>query len=185
MYQLDIESGIVDQAEYLASPNCAERQPGNVAEVIILHSISLPPGQYDNNYVEAFFLNELAVDDHHYFSKIEHLRVSTHFYIKRDGHLLQFVPTKLAAWHAGESCCLDRPGVNEFSIGIEMQGLDTGTDGYTSAQYKTLRRLIRCLRSAYPSIKADKLFAHSDIAPGRKTDPGPYFEWSRALCGES
>lgn len=175
------ETGLVEQATFTASPNCDDRPDNAVPEAIIVHSISLPPGEYGNNYVQDFFCNQLNPNEHPYFSEIGHLTVSAHFFIERDGHLNQFVPTHLRAWHAGESMCLGKPAVNNFSIGVELEGLDTGVDGYTNTQYKVLKKLIDCLKQAYPAIKENNLFAHSDIAPDRKADPGPYFDWSRVV----
>ena len=176
---LNLKSGLIEQAIYLASPNCDARPQNTEPEAIIIHSISLPPGEYENNYVEDFFCNQLKSDDHAYFNKIAQLTVSSHFFIKRSGSLTQFVPTHMRAWHAGESMCLGKPAVNNFSIGVELQGLDSGSDGYTDKQYATLKELLDCLVAAHPKIKANNLFAHSDIAPGRKIDPGPYFDWQR------
>ncbi len=177
--KLDVDSGLIEQAEYKPSPNCDEREHGLVPEVIILHCISLPPGKYQGDAISEFFCNKLDCSSHAYFEQIRDLRVSAHFLIRRDGQLLQFVPAHLRAWHAGESVCLGRPKVNDFSIGIELEGLDTDPDGYSDEQYHTLSRLIPCLRTAFPAIKPQNLFAHSDIAPGRKADPGPYFDWTR------
>ena len=179
--ELDLESGLIKQATYIASPNCDARPDSVEPEAIIIHSISLPPGEYGNQYVQDFFCNRLDNDKHTYFAEIGHLTVSSHFFIQRNGSLIQFVPTQLRAWHAGESMCLGKPAVNNFSIGIELEGLDTGTDGYTEIQYQTLRELIACLQQSLPAIKPNNLFAHSDIAPGRKTDPGPYFKWDLVL----
>ena len=172
-------SGLIEQATYRPSPNCDDRPNNAVPEAIIIHSISLPPGEYGNSHVGDFFCNQLKLEQHSYFSEIGHLTVSAHFFIQRDGHLNQFVATHRRAWHAGESTCLGKPAVNNFSIGIELEGLDVGTDGYTDEQYQVLNQLVGCLRNAYPTIKYDNLFAHSDIAADRKVDPGPYFDWSR------
>ena len=178
---LDSSTGLIDTALFVASPNCDERENHGDPEAIILHCVSLPPGEYGGNEVERFFTNQLAADEHPYFESMAHLTVSSHFLIKRGGELLQFVPTHLRAWHAGESFCLGRPKVNDFSIGIELEGLDTDPNGFTAEQYQTLKQLVAELRAAYPSITANNLFAHSDIAPGRKPDPGPYFDWTGLL----
>jgi AmpD protein len=179
--KLDRKSGLVNQAKYCASPNQDERPEGCEPEAIIIHCISLPPGHYGGAYVEQFFCNQLEVNHDPYFSEIAHLTVSSHFYIKRCGELVQFVPTTMRAWHAGESACLGKPAVNNFSIGIELEGLDTDESGYTAMQYEQLRLLTLSLREAYPAIIAESLFAHSDIAPGRKADPGPYFNWQQVV----
>ncbi|NNC98774.1 MAG: 1,6-anhydro-N-acetylmuramyl-L-alanine amidase AmpD [Gammaproteobacteria bacterium] len=177
--QLNLETGLLDQAIYLPSPNCDDRAAGAQPETIIIHCISLPPGQYGGNAVIDFFTNRLDYNDHPYFAEISHLSVSAHFLVRRNGDLLQFVPTTKRAWHAGESVCLGRPGVNNFSIGIELEGLDTDPAGFSDQQYDSLRSLILCLKRHFPAIKTNNMFAHSDIAPGRKQDPGPYFLWNR------
>lgn len=179
--KLNSATGLLDQATIVASPNCDERDSGAVPEAIIVHCISLPPGEYGGDAVERFFTNSLSASEHPYYESMAHLTVSAHFLIKRDGHILQFVPTHLRAWHAGESVCLGRPKVNNFSIGIELEGLDTDPDGFTDEQYDCLQSLVVELQQAYPDIKHDSVFAHSDIAPGRKPDPGPYFDWNRLL----
>jgi N-acetyl-anhydromuramoyl-L-alanine amidase len=177
----DSTTGLIEQASYTPSPNCDDRPSNAVPEAIIIHSISLPPGEYGNNNVVDFFCNQLNSEQHPYFAEIGHLTVSAHFFIQRDGRLNQFVPTHRRAWHAGESMCLGKPVVNNFSIGVELEGLDSGTDGYTEAQYQTLRMLVESLQVAYPTIKDSNLFAHSDIAPDRKIDPGPYFNWTKVI----
>jgi len=177
--QLDIKLGLVDEAEFIASPNYDDRDTGNSVDVIIVHCISLPPGNYGSGAISRFFTNQLSADEHPYYESMAHLTVSAHFLIERDGKLVQFVSTNKRAWHAGESVCLGRPKVNNFSIGIELEGLDTDENGFTQEQYHVLNRLIAQLREHYPSIKNNCVFAHSDIAPGRKPDPGPYFDWSK------
>jgi len=174
---LNLDTGLIDKARLVASPNCDEREHHGEPEVIIIHSISLPPGEYGGGAVCDLFCNQLDVAADPYFTEIAHLRVSSHFFIRRDGELVQFVPTHLRAWHAGESVCLGKPKVNDFSLGIEMEGLDTGTDGFTESQYVTLAALVQQLIKAYPKLNKQTIFAHSDIAPARKTDPGPYFDW--------
>lgn len=185
---LNMANGLVDQAHYIASPNCDEREQHADPEVIIIHCISLPPGEYadtsqnvGDDCISRFFCNKLVADEHPYFAEITHLQVSSHFLIRRDGSLIQYVPTNMRAWHAGESVCLGKPKVNDFSLGIELEGLDTDPDGFSDAQYKMLKQLMSALQQAYPSIKKSNVFAHSDIAPGRKPDPGPYFDWGRLL----
>jgi len=176
--QLDSTTGLLDQASFLVSPNHDERPPGNAIEAIIIHCISLPPGIYGGDQVERFFQNQLSGDEHPYFAEMAHLTVSSHFYIQRSGELIQFVPTHKRAWHAGESHCLQRARVNDFSIGVELEGLDTDTAGFSDEQYQTLTDLLACLQASYPQI-GRQIFAHSDIAPERKPDPGPFFDWSR------
>ena len=177
--RLDDKTGLIDVAEYLASPNCDKREAHTQPSAIIIHCISLPPGEYGSSCVVDFFTKHLDENSHPYFKEIKHLTVSAHFFIRRGGELIQFVPTHLRAWHAGESNCLGKPKVNDFSIGIELEGLDTDVSGFTDLQYQALIILLDCLRSKYPSIKASNVFAHSDIATGRKPDPGPYFDWKR------
>lgn len=179
--RLDDLTGLIDTATQCPSPNCDEREFAAVPECIIIHCISLPPGEYGTGAIQRFFQNTLPADEHPYYQSMAHLTVSSHFLIERLGQLTQFVPTHLRAWHAGESACLGRPKVNDFSIGIELEGLDTDAKGFTQRQYHTLRRLVVELRRVYPAIRETHLFAHSDIAPGRKPDPGPYFDWTNLL----
>lgn len=177
--KLDVDSGRIDGADFIASPNFDEREHHSEPEVIIVHCISLPPGEYGQGAIQRFFQNQLSSSEHSYYQSMAHLTVSSHFLIERSGKLTQFVPVSKRAWHAGESVCLGKPKVNDFSIGIELEGLDTDPDGFTEQQYTALNQLIGVLKSSYPSILSNNVFAHSDIAPGRKPDPGPYFDWQR------
>jgi len=179
--KLDVTTGLIDDAQFIESPNQDDRDQGNDVEVVIVHCISLPPGEYGSGAIQRFFVNQLSPDEHPYYQSMAHLTVSSHFLITRDGELLQFVPSHKRAWHAGESVCLGKPKVNNFSIGIELEGLDTDESGFTDLQYIRLNELIAVLRESYPAIKANYIFAHSDIAPGRKPDPGPYFDWTRIM----
>jgi len=179
--KLELESGLIDCADFVESPNFDEREYHAVPEVIVVHCISLPPGEYGQGAIQRFFQNKLSPDEHPYYQSMAHLTVSSHFLIERNGKLTQFVPVTKRAWHAGESLCLGKPKVNDFSIGIELEGLDTDSKGFTGSQYSVLIELIAVLRLGYPSIQSKNIFAHSDIAPGRKPDPGPYFEWQRLL----
>jgi AmpD protein len=176
-----LNDGLIDEAEYIASPNCDEREHCESPEVVIIHCISLPPGEYGQGAIQRFFANELSVNEHPYYQSMAHLTVSSHFLIERTGKLIQFVPTHMRAWHAGESVCLGKPKVNDFSIGIELEGLDTDENGFTEAQYECLNKLKEVLDHEYPSIDPSHYFAHSDIAPGRKPDPGRFFDWSRII----
>lgn len=169
------ELGISSSARFVESPNQDARPAGCEPEALIIHSISLPPGNYEGCAVEEFFCNRLDADAHPYFGEICALKVSAHFLIRRDGELLQFVPTVSRAWHAGESSCMGRTAVNDFSIGIELEGLDS--DGYMDAQYRVLIALTRALFERHPRLDKAHLYGHSDIAPGRKLDPGPQFDW--------
>lgn len=176
---LDLDSGLIDSADFIASPNFDDRECHLEPEVIIVHCISLPPGEYQQGAIQRFFQNKLSADEHPYYQSMAHLTVSAHFLIERGGKLNQFVPVSKRAWHAGDSVCLGKSKVNDFSIGIELEGLDTDPDGFTDRQYAVLNQLIAVLTARYSSIKPSNIFAHSDIAPGRKPDPGPYFDWQR------
>lgn len=179
--RLNKQTGLLDSARYIPSLNCDDREQDQQPDVIIIHCISLPPGIYGGQEVFDLFTNQLDISADPYFEKLEGVHVSAHFYIRRDGELIQFVPTNKRAWHAGESSCLGKPKVNDFSIGVELEGLDTDPEGYTDAQYEKLRALIVCLMEAYEGIGRSNMFAHSDIAPGRKPDPGAYFDWARTI----
>lgn len=165
--------GYADEARYVASPNCDERPVDARIELIVVHNISLPPGEFGGPGIIDLFLNRLAPEAHPYYAGIAHLRVSAHFLIRRDGAVLQFVPCVRRAWHAGVSTWRGRERCNDFSVGIELEGADDVS--YEAAQYERLRALVGALRAAYPIID---IAGHADIAPGRKTDPGPAFDWS-------
>lgn len=171
--QLDHE-GWLSEARRIPSPNCDERPAGCVAELLVIHAISLPPEEFGGPGVEALFTNTLDASAHPYYAKIHHLRVSAHFFIRRDGELLQFVSTRQRAWHAGVSCWEGRERCNDFSLGIELEGSDT--QAFEAAQYAQLNRLVACLAAHHP---LQAISGHSDIAPGRKTDPGPFFDWNQ------
>lgn len=170
-------SGYVNGIRQIESPNRDRRPSGMMPEVVIIHSISLPPGWYGGSHIEEFFCNQLDCHAHSFFRELENLRVSAHFLIRRDGEIIQFVSLNDRAWHAGISTCLGRENVNDFSIGIELEGCDD--DVFEDRQYASLNILINLLMQHYKLIEYDKIFGHSDIAPGRKTDPGPNFDWSR------
>ncbi len=172
----DPVTGLVKAARKVPSPNFDDRPEGVLIEALIIHAISLPPGQYSGAYVEQFFCNQLDREEHPYFAEIADLKVSSHFFIHRNGELVQFVPIHLRAWHAGASCCMGREAVNDFSIGIELEGSDDDT--FEDAQYQTLFKLTHTLILAIPTLSAEHIYGHADIAPGRKTDPGPGFDWS-------
>ena len=173
--QLDHAQGLLKAAKQVPSPNCDERPEGVGVEALIIHAISLPPGEYGGNYVEQFFCNKLDSDRYPYFKEVSEIQVSSHFYIRRGGELVQFVPIHKRAWHAGASCCLGREAVNDFSIGIELEGCDE--DRFEMAQYQTLTELTQILFTAIPALSVEHIYGHADIAPGRKTDPGPGFDW--------
>jgi N-acetyl-anhydromuramoyl-L-alanine amidase len=167
--------GILCGAAFVASPNCDARPAGADVELVIIHNISLPPGEFGGLGVVELFTNRLEAAAHPYYATIIHLRVSAHFFIRRDGALIQFVPCSLRAWHAGESSWRGRSRCNDFSIGIEIEGVDDLP--FADVQYQTLERLTAALLAAYPSVNA--IAGHEDVAPVRKTDPGPCFDWLR------
>ena len=169
--------GWITPCRHVASPNHDERPPGEAPTLLVVHSISLPPGEYGGDAIERFFSNCLDPAAHPYFREICELRVSSHFLVRRDGELVQFVPTVRRAWHAGVSCWRGRERCNDFSIGVELEGLDDAP--FEPAQYRTLADLVRALRARHP---LSDIAAHSDIAPGRKTDPGPFFDWPRLFA---
>lgn len=175
--KLDRSSGLVHPADHVASPNCDQRPAGAEIDVLVVHCISLPPGRYGGSYIEQLFCNSLDPAQHEYFAQICHLTVSAHFLVRRDGALIQFVPTHLRAWHAGECAYRDRKNVNDFSLGVELEGTDD--TAFTDVQYGVLGELTGVLMRAYPALSTSGLVGHSDIAPGRKTDPGEYFDWER------
>jgi len=166
-------AGICSEAELIHSPNQDERPDGQIS-LVVIHNISLPPGEYGGNGIIELFTNQLDPDAHPYYAGVHHLKVSTHFLIRRDGHLIQFVPCLRRAWHAGQSSWQGRERCNDFSVGIELEGSDY--DSFTDTQYAKLQQLLSALKATYP-ITA--VVGHSDIAPGRKTDPGPCFDWAR------
>jgi N-acetyl-anhydromuramoyl-L-alanine amidase len=166
--------GWLAPAQRIVSPNCDERPAGTRIELLLIHNISLPPGEFGTGRVEQLFTNRLPCDAHPYFAALQELRVSAHFLIARDGQLTQFVGCKQRAWHAGISEFEGRNACNDFSLGVEMEGTDELA--YTEEQYRMLARLTRALLAAFP-VRA--LRGHGDVAPGRKTDPGPSFDWNR------
>lgn len=176
-FQLDRASGRVAQARFVPSPNCDRRPAGAGIDVLVLHAISLPPRRYGGDFIEQFFTNRLDALAHPYFAELRGLEVSAHFLIKRGGELLQFVPTHKRAWHAGKSSFRGRDNVNDFSLGIELEGCDE--EPFESAQYNVLSNLAEFLMDCYPAIQPQHIVGHNEIAPGRKTDPGPRFDWKR------
>ncbi|MDP2140157.1 MAG: 1,6-anhydro-N-acetylmuramyl-L-alanine amidase AmpD [Gammaproteobacteria bacterium] len=162
-------------ARQVPSLNCSERPVGTVIDMLVIHNISLPPGQYGGGYVDALFCNRLDAGEHDYFAEIAHLRVSSHLLIDRAGAVSQYVPFNRKAWHAGVSSFCGRENCNDFSIGIELEGTDF--EPFTAAQYDQLVSVTGLITAAYPQITLDRIVGHSDVAPGRKTDPGPHFDW--------
>lgn len=168
------ENGLLAGARFIPSPNCDARPDDCAVNLIVIHNISLPPDQFGGPGVIECFTNQLDPSAHPYYATIKDLKVSAHFFIRRDGELIQFVPCTQRAWHAGVSNWGGRECCNDFSIGIELEGSDTTP--FTDAQYASLNQLTAAIQAAYP-IQA--IQGHADIAPGRKTDPGPYFDWAR------
>ena len=177
--QIDPDSGLIRGARFVASPNCDTRPLGVSIDTLVIHSISLPPGLFGGPGIEQLFSNTLNPSEDPYYLEIKDLKVSAHVLIRRNGELVQFVPLHQRAWHAGQSYCEGRTGANNFSIGIELEGTDDLP--FEDAQYESLTRLTRAICQVYPTIMPERIYGHSDIAPGRKTDPGPLFDWKRYL----
>lgn len=159
------------------SPNCNDRPDPADISLLVIHCISLPPGEFDNSYIDQLFCNSLNPDDHPYFKEIYQLTVSAHLLIKRNGSCVQYVPFDKRAWHAGESNYDGQNNCNDFSIGIELEG--TESVAYTEAQYARLIVVINTLLKTYPKLSRQRITGHSEIAPGRKTDPGASFDWQK------
>jgi AmpD protein len=176
-YQVDTISGLLAGARQVASPNFDARPSGVVPDLIIVHGISLPPGEFGGAAIEQLFTNQLPWDAHPYFKQIEGMQVSSHLLIRRDGEVVQYVPFQQRAWHAGVSSYRGRERCNDFSIGIELEGADDSP--YAAEQYRELARATLALYAAYPSLSLERIVGHSDVAPGRKTDPGESFDWPR------
>ena len=170
------DSGRIARARWVPSPNCDARPVATNPSMLVLHCISLPPGRFGGGEIEALFCNRLDCRAHPYFDQLRDLKVSSHFLIDRAGELVQFVDCDQRAWHAGRSSYCGSPNCNDVSIGIELEGTETGR--YEDAQYAMLAALIPVLRVRYPALAQGPIVAHSDIAPGRKTDPGPAFDWT-------
>lgn len=180
-----VQDGWLCGARRAPSPNCEPRPDNCAPDLLVIHNISLPPGQFGGAAIEALFCNCLDWDAHPFYDEIRGLRVSAHLLIRRDGELVQFVSFDERAWHAGQSCFEGRENCNDFSIGIELEGTDH--DPYTAEQYGALLAVTRTLLATYPGLTPARIVGHADIAPGRKTDPGPAFDWQRlreGLCLE-
>lgn len=171
------EGGWLAGVRHSPSPNCDPRPPGTDIDLLVVHNISLPPGQFGGPWIDDLFHNRLNPQAHPYFRAIAGLRVSAHLLIRRDGSAIQYVPLQLRAWHAGVSSFRGRERCNDFSIGIELEGTDHIP--FTDLQYASMARLVGEIMDQYPAITPERLIGHSDIAPGRKTDPGPAFDWGR------
>lgn len=176
-YSVSPGAGLIRPAAQCPSPNQDERPQGSRPELIVVHAISLPPRSFGGSYIEQLFTNCIDRSAHPYFEQIAGMHVSAHLLMKRDGSLVQFVPFGRRAWHAGQSSFRGRSGCNDFSIGIELEGDDETP--YADAQYVELAGVIQALLAAYSSLDARRVAGHCDISPGRKTDPGPAFDWLR------
>jgi AmpD protein len=174
---VDARSGLLQGARYSPSPNFDARPDGILPELIVVHGISLPPGQFGGPWIERLFTNSLPPAQHPYFATVANLQVSSHLLIRRDGEPVQYVPFHERAWHAGASSYQGRERCNDFSVGVELEGADE--IAYEPAQYRMLSAVILALCAAYPSLSLSRIAGHSDIAPDRKTDPGPAFDWQR------
>jgi AmpD protein len=180
-FHIDPATGRLSNARFVESCNQDARPEQAEPQLIVLHGISLPPGNFGGPEIEALFTNCLDWDAHPYFDEIRGLEVSAHVLVRRGGELVQFVPFTRRAWHAGASCFRGRERCNDYSIGIELEGDDETP--YDARQYDTLTHLLRALFAAYPEMSARDIAAHSDVSPGRKTDPGPAFDWLRLYDG--
>jgi AmpD protein len=176
---MHFNKGWWEGAEHCPSPNFNARPPATCVNLVVLHNISLPPDQFGSGDVIDFFQNKLDVNKHPYYRTIQDMRVSAHFFIERTGRVIQCVSIEDRAWHAGVSSFQSVENCNDYSIGIELEGCDT--QPFTEAQYTALTHLLETLKSAYPAITQERIVGHDEVAlpRGRKTDPGPYFEWQR------
>jgi AmpD protein len=174
---VNLKTGLLETVVVRESPHCDDRPHNMAIDLVVIHGISLPPGEFGSDMVETFFSGKLDFDRYPALADIATLKVSSHLFIKRTGEIIQFVPFTKRAWHAGESVFAGRERCNDFSIGIELEGTDDIP--YEEGQYEQLREIILALRRAYPAITRERIVGHVDIAPGRKTDPGPAFDWNK------
>jgi AmpD protein len=175
--RVDTTTGLAAGVRQVLSPHADARPQGTAPELIVVHGISLPPGEFGGPWIDRLFTGRLPPDEHPFFRDVARTRVSAHALIDRRGNVVQYVPFGQRAWHAGVSRYLGRDSCNDFSIGIELEGVDDAP--YEDAQYVQLAALVNALLAAYPSLDRARIVGHSDIAPGRKTDPGPSFDWHR------
>ena len=175
--QISKKTGLINDVNFLASPNHDKRPDENDISLIVVHNISLPPEQFGSEHINQLFTNCLCAEEHPFFAEINHLRVSSHVLIRRDGEVIQYVPFHKRAWHAGISNYQGREVCNDFSIGIELEGTDN--QAFCDEQYESLHLLVTALQMTYEGLAVDAVTGHEHISPGRKTDPGPYFEWER------
>lgn len=176
-FNIDVLSGLITPAKLLLSPNYNQRPSDSVIDLLVIHNISLPRGEFGGDCVEKLFLNQLDCNLHPTFRSLENLKVSSHIFIRRDGTVIQFVPFHLRAWHAGESSFEGKKNCNDYSIGIELEGTDDLP--YTENQYQFLSVIAAQIMRSYPAITQQRIVGHQTIAPGRKTDPGPSFDWEK------
>ena len=181
MWQVEPATGWLKRVRRVASPNQDARPAGCVPELLVIHGISVPPGHFGGPWIDRLFTNTLPPGPDPCFAALQSLRVSAHLLIPRRGRLTQYVPFDARAWHAGRSYWRGRIECNDFSIGIELEGTDQRP--YTTRQYRSLVRVVLALQRSYPSLATGAIAGHSDIAPGRKTDPGPAFDWARLEDG--
>jgi AmpD protein len=174
---IDTSDGWLRDVARVPSPNADERPDGVEPSLIVVHGISLPPGEFGGPWIDRLFTNCLEPNEHEYFARICHLRVSAHALIRRDGEVRQYVPFTARAWHAGQSSWCGRDACNDFSVGIELEGADNTP--YADVQYERLAALVAALRGTYASLRDADIVGHEHIAPGRKSDPGPAFDWNR------
>lgn len=178
--KVNTATGLLEGVQYLPTDNHDDRPNGMAVDTLVIHAISMPPGEYGSGDIERLFVNTLDFEAHPFFMSIAGIRVSAHLLIRRNGEVVQFVPFTKRAWHAGASQFEGRARVNDFSIGIELEGSDYAP--FEDMQYQSLIEVTHALRLAYPGIAETRIVGHADIAPGRKTDPGPYFNWHRYRC---
>ena len=173
---MGVSQGWLEGAQRCPSPNCNDRPGGEEISLLVIHNISLPPGEFGGANVRDFFCNALDCDAHPYFDQLRDMQVSAHLLIDRDGQLTQFVSFDDRAWHAGQSCFGGRDDCNDYSIGIELEGTDE--EAYTDSQYRSLAQVTGALMVAYPAISPERIAGHCELSPGRKTDPGAAFDWA-------
>ena len=177
MFEINVLDGILQCARFCLSPNHDERPVGIVPELIIIHNISLPPYEFGGNAIEQLFTNSLDTSAHPFFAEISHLRVASHILIRRSGEIVQYVPFNKRAFHAGVSSYKGRGNCNDFSVGIELEGSDFVP--FSDRQYQQLALVLKALCAAYPTLSLERVTGHQHVSPGRKTDPGPFFDWGR------
>lgn len=180
-FAIDLATGLLRGGRQVLSPHRDPRPAGQAPELLVVHGISLPPGEFGGPWIDRLFCGDLPASAHPYFAGIAALRVSAHLLVRRDGAVTQYVPLQARAWHAGASNWQGRDTCNDFSIGIELEGTDEVP--YTDAQYTALTALLEALRRVWPVLAPPRIVGHSDVAPGRKTDPGPSFDWDRLHAG--